>query len=96
VRQLPCFTLWKNPQALSDGCVTGLEPSTNHPNRRSFEKLRKRIVALAPGATHAVDLELEFHPDAAAVARAQADVARIAAGRATELRTQIDPRWGPL
>ena len=96
VRELPCFTLWKNPQAAADGCVTGLEPGTNHPNRRSFEKLRKRVVALAPGATHAVDLELEFHPDRASVARAQAEVARIAAGRAAQLRTQVDPRLAPL
>ena len=96
VRQLPCFTLWKNPQAAADGCVTGLEPGTNHSNRRSFEKLRKRIVELAPGATYAVDLELEFHPDPSAVAHAVADVARIAAGRATTLRTQVDPKLAPL
>jgi len=30
-RQLPCFTLWKNTAALSDGYVCGLEPATNFP-----------------------------------------------------------------
>jgi hypothetical protein len=96
VRQLPCFTQWKNPQAAADGYVTGLEPGTNYPNRRSFEKLRRRVVPLDPGAVHAVDLELEFHPDRAAVARAEADVARIAAGRAARLSTQVEPRFAPL
>jgi hypothetical protein len=96
VRQLPCFTQWKNPQMAADGYVTGLEPGTNYPNRRSFEKLRKRVVALAPGVTHAVDLELEFHPDRAAVARAQAEVARIAGGRAAMLLARVDSRFAPL
>jgi hypothetical protein len=96
VRQLPCFTQWKNPQAAADGYVTGLEPGTNYPNRRSFEKLRRRVVVLDPGATHVVDLELEFHPDRAAVARAEADVARIAGGRTARVSTQVEPRFAPL
>ena len=37
-RQLPCFTLWKNRQAAVDGYVTGLEPATNYPNPKPFEK----------------------------------------------------------
>ncbi len=36
VKQLPCFTLWKNETAEQDGYVTGLEPGTNFPNPRSF------------------------------------------------------------
>ncbi len=36
--QLPYFALWKAPQALEDGYVTGLEPTINWPNPRSFEK----------------------------------------------------------
>ena len=36
--QLPCFTLWKNTAGRRDGYVTGLEPATNYPNPRPFEK----------------------------------------------------------
>src|SRR5262249_35554294 len=31
VRELPCFTIWKNTAATEDGYVTGLEPGTNFP-----------------------------------------------------------------
>jgi hypothetical protein len=96
VRQLPCFTQWKNPQMAADACVTGLEPGTNYPNQRRFEKLRKRIVPLASGALHKVDLDLEFHPDRASVERAERDVARIAAGRVVLLQTATLPKYAPL
>ena len=47
--QLPCFTIWKNRQATIDGYVTGLEPGTNFPNQKSFEKQQGRVVMLKPG-----------------------------------------------
>src|SRR5262249_25080539 len=77
------------------GYVTGLEPGTNYPNRRSFEKLRKRVVSLPPGAAHAVDLALEFHPDPASVPRAEAAVARTAPGRAPPPGTRADRKSPP-
>jgi hypothetical protein len=95
-RALPCFTQWKNPQMAADSYVTGLEPGTNYPNQRRFEKLRKRVVPLAAGATWKVDLDLEFHPDRAAVERAEKDVARIAAGRPAQLHGTTLPKYAPL
>jgi len=47
--ELPCFTLWKNTTSVADGYVTGLEPGTNFPNPRSFEKAQRRVVVLGPG-----------------------------------------------
>ena len=77
-RQLPCFTLWKNPTAEADGYVTGLEPATNYPNPRSFEQQQGRVVALQPGGKCTFDVQLQVHPTAAEVSRhAAAD--RIAA-----------------
>jgi hypothetical protein len=58
--QLPYFTLWKNPAALEDGYVTGLEPGTDFPNNRSFEREKGRVVTLAPGQARNFDLEIEF------------------------------------
>jgi len=85
--QLPRFTLWKNPQLAADGCVTGLEPATNHPNARSFEERAGRLVTLAPGAAREFTLELELHTDGAAVAQARAAIAAIQA--------QAAPRFHP-
>ena len=67
LRQLPCFTLWKNETAEEDGYVTGLEPATNFPNPRSFETRQGRIIPLEPGGTCSFDLQLQVHPTAGAV-----------------------------
>lgn len=58
IRQLPCFTQWKYLVAEEDGRVTGLEPGTNFPNRRSFEAQHGRVVRLEPNQKATYDLEL--------------------------------------
>lgn len=59
VRQLPYFTVWKNTIAEADGFVTGLEPSVNYPNFRSFEREQGRLPLLQPGQTYRSELWLE-------------------------------------
>ncbi len=66
--ELPCFTLWKNTGGPNDGYVTGLEPATNFPNPKAFEKARNRVVPLAPGATHEAKTTLEVLDTPEAVA----------------------------
>lgn len=66
-QQLPCFTQWKCTQAEEDGYVTGLEPGTNYPNFKGFERRQGRLPLLGPGQTYAVELEFEVHCDAEAV-----------------------------
>ena len=92
-RQLPCFTIWKNRQAAIDGYVTGLEPATNYPNPRTFEKEKGRVVALAPGESRRSEITIEAHPDAGAVAAAQRAVAAIQGSTAPEICTKPDPNW---
>lgn len=94
-RQLPCFTLWKNRMPTSDGYVTGFEPATNYPNRRSFEKSQSRVVTLPPGQSRTFHLELAAHADAASVAQAEAAVARLQAAAAPQVRSEPDPEWSP-
>ena len=48
--ELPCFTVWKNTAAIEDGYVAGLEPGTNYPNLRSFERKHGRVRRLDPGS----------------------------------------------
>lgn len=67
-RELPAFTQWKNTASLADGYVTGLEPATDYPNAKSFERQRGRVVRLAGGATHRAELVLQVQDSAAGVA----------------------------
>jgi len=92
-RQLPCFTLWKNPQAAADGYVTGLEPAINFPNCKSFEKEKGRVAVLAPGESRTFELSMEVHPDASSVAAAEQSVAKLQAGVTPEILQQSDPEW---
>jgi hypothetical protein len=80
VRQLPCFTLWKNTAAVEDGYVTGLEPGTNFPNVRSFESQQGRVVKLGPGETRAFEIAIGLYGDAASVQAAAAGVAQLQQG----------------
>jgi galactose mutarotase-like enzyme len=94
-RQLPHFTLWKNRQAALDGYVTGLEPGTNFPNRRSFEKENGRVIVLKPGESRTFEVGLEVHPDAAGVKTAKQAVAGLQGGATPTILTQPDPAWTP-
>lgn len=59
--QMPCFTLWKNTASLRDGYVTGLEPATNYPNPKRFERDAGRVIGLNAGETHHCDLTIAVH-----------------------------------
>lgn len=76
-RELPAFTQWKNTAAKSDGYVTGLEPGTDYPNCKTFERQQGRLMRLAPGATHRTQLTVEVHDTDAGVQAAQDEIAAI-------------------
>ena len=92
-RQLPCFTLWKNRHARADGYVTGLEPATNYPNPRTFEKEKGRVIALAPGESRTFEVTVVAHGDAAAVNAAKQAVAELQRGATPQILPQHDPDW---
>lgn len=66
---LPCLAVWKNTQAKQDGYCTGLEPCTDFPNHRSYERKQDRLRVLEPGQSEQLELEIEIASDAASVAR---------------------------
>jgi galactose mutarotase-like enzyme len=70
-QQLPCFTLWKNTQAEADGCVTGLEPGTNYPNLKTFEREQGRVITLAPGASYSTEIEFSVYDSPESVSAAE-------------------------
>lgn len=61
LKQMPCFTLWKNTAATEDGYVIGLEPATNYPNAKRFEREKGRVIALKGGETRRIDLTVAAH-----------------------------------
>ncbi|MBY0586669.1 aldose 1-epimerase family protein [bacterium] len=61
--QLPWFTLWRNPGALSDGYVTGLEPGTDLPNAKPFERQNGRVVRIPAGESYESVLSVEVTCD---------------------------------
>ncbi|MCA9188472.1 MAG: aldose 1-epimerase family protein [Planctomycetales bacterium] len=79
VKQLPCFSLWKNTVGTADGYVTGLEPGTNYPNPRTFEHAHGRCPKVAGGASISFDLTIEAHRSAEEVRRATDDAQRLQA-----------------
>jgi len=90
--QLPCFSLWKNTGGRKDGYVTGLEPATNYPNPKPFERSRGRVVRLAPGGSHVAEMTLDVLDSAQAVAAAEAEVEALQRqGPATVRRTPGEP-----
>jgi hypothetical protein len=75
--ELPAFTLWKNTAGLRDGYVTGLEPGTNYPNPRPFERARNRVVSLPVDGRHVAETTLEVLVTSEAVKAAEDEVERI-------------------
>ena len=75
--QAPAFTLWKCTGGLKSGYVTGLEPGTNYPNPKPFEKARGRVVTIPPGGSYVIETAVEVLDGREAVAAAEAEVAAI-------------------
>ena len=75
--QLPAFTLWKNTGGLRDGYVTGLEPGTNYPNARPFEKAHNRVVTLPVDGRYVTETTLEVLTTTEAVSAVEGEIQRI-------------------
>lgn len=93
VRQLPCFTVWKNTTGEGDGYVTGLEPATNFPNPRSFEGGQKRVLSLPPRGKAELRLQLEFYNDAANVAKVEEQIGALQGDVDPVLHQKPQPGW---
>ncbi len=74
LRDLPCFTVWKQTGALEDAFVTGLEPATGFPNFKDFERDKGRVVRLAPGANWEASWEIEFVTQSERICQIKAEV----------------------
>jgi hypothetical protein len=93
--ELPCFTVWKNTGALGDGYVTGLEPATNYPNFKGFERKQGRVRVLPPGGRWEARWSLEVADTSASVSALLAEVAKLQAHVRTIIHRQPHARFSP-
>jgi hypothetical protein len=93
--ELPCFTVWRNTAALADGYVTGLEPATNYPNFRGFERERGRVRLLPPGGQFACTWSLEVQDTASGVAAVLAEVVTLQAQARAVVHRTPQARFSP-
>jgi hypothetical protein len=95
VEQLPAFTIWKNTAAEEDGYVTGLEPGTDYPNARQFEREKGRVIQLPPGGTYTTKLRFALVSGAEKVAKLRDEVEELTKGKQSEVVPVLDPEYCP-
>jgi hypothetical protein len=78
-RELPSFTVWKNTGAMEDGYVTGLEPATNFPNFKAFERQQGRVKSLPPGGRWEASWSVEVFDTHDGVIAIQKEIAALQA-----------------
>jgi Domain of unknown function (DUF4432) len=93
--QLPAFTLWKNTGGLRDGYVTGLEPGTNYPNARPFEKARNRVVTLPVDGRYVAETTLEILTTADAVAMIEGEIKNLQSQGAPKVNLKPTDPFAP-
>ena len=94
-RELPCFVVWKNTAAVEDGYVTGLEPSTNYPNLKTFERQQGRVRVLPPGGRWEATVALDVFDTREGVAGALAEVAKLQAQAPAKVHRTPQGRFSP-
>jgi hypothetical protein len=95
VRQLPCFTVWKCTQSVEEGYVTGLEPATNFPNFKTFERQQGRVRTLPPGGRWSATWSVEVLDTTADVSSVLAEVATLQAQVRAIVHRTPQPRFSP-
>jgi hypothetical protein len=92
-RTLPCFSLWRNTPAETDGYVVGLEPATNYPNPRTFELEHGRVVMLKPGQKWSAAVTATWHTDQESIAQVESVIRTIQASAQPTLLPKPHAKW---
>ncbi len=92
---LPCFTIWKNTQAIEDGYCTGLEPSSSFPNFKGFERSQGRVVNVAPGESWRSNLVLQTLLSSSAVGSFSQKIDALQGGVEPVLHHEPQPGYSP-
>jgi len=95
VEQLPAFTVWKNTGAEADGYVVGLEPGSDYPNSRSFEREKGRVISLPGEGIYETEIVYGLVTGAASVQRVSDEIESLVDGKDMNLATEPDPEYCP-
>ena len=95
-RELPTFTQWKNTGALSDGYVTGLEPGTDYPNSKTFERNQGRLVKMGPGQRYWATITIEVHDTKSGIEKTRNEIAEIQKTASCTVHKDPLPTLSPL
>jgi hypothetical protein len=90
---LPCFSVWRNTPAETDGYVLGIEPATNYPNPRSFEQRHHRVVELKPGAGWRATVTAKWMIDHKTIEQEAEDIKAIQGNNRPQLMSAPHPAW---
>ena len=88
IKELPYFTLWKNPVAPEDGYVTGLEPGTGFPRNRSEERKLGRVPKLEPRQSRSFTIDYEIHDSREKVSNVRKQIEKIIDKRETVIEEE--------
>ena len=94
--QLPHFCLWKHTAGEEEGYVTGMEPATNFPNQKVFERENGRVVTLQPGETYDCDIELQVAMKRDDVAAAEKQIAALMGRRKCKVNQKPVAKWSQM
>ncbi len=95
VAELPALTVWKNTAAEPDGYVTGLEPGTDYPNSRRFERSKGRVVELEPEESYRTHLRFGLVEGAEKVRELHEEIAGLAEGKESTVAQEPVPEYCP-
>ncbi|MCK4283312.1 MAG: aldose 1-epimerase family protein [Candidatus Brocadiae bacterium] len=96
VNELPAFTIWRNTAAQEDGYVTGLEPATDYPNARSFERSKGRVIELPSTGAYEVSLTFGLVVGGDQVARLRGEISSLTEGKETTVCEDPDSDYCPM
>ncbi|WP_165235258.1 aldose 1-epimerase family protein [Aquisphaera insulae] len=91
VRELPYLSLWKHTAAPEDGYVVGIQPGTNYPYTRRYERDHGRVPSLSPGASHSMTLDFSLLMGTTEVNAAAAEIGRIQGDRKPLIADRPEP-----
>ncbi len=94
-QELPCMTVWKNTASLEEGYVTGLEPATNFPNLKTFEREQGRVPVIPPGGHWECSWSIEIHDNAAGVSGVLKEIVSLQSQAKSIIHRTPQPRFSP-
>lgn len=91
--QMPYFSLWKSRRDRKDGYVTGMEPSVNFPNTKSYEKRHGRVVPLAAGESYTLEQSIEILVCKRAIEAAEKEIRETHSRAGGVISQTVLPNW---